>query len=277
MKLGLIGYPIKHSLSPWIHKQFLQQINQKGQYKLYETSDIELPETIEKIKQDDLRGYNVTVPYKQAIIPYLDELDIYAEKIGAVNTVVCDNGKWIGYNTDGLGYIQAVKADYPELFTGKKNVLVIGAGGAARGIFYALCQESFERVDIANRTIEKAMTLKSLNQTKQVKTNCVTFEEAEKNIDNYHLIIQTTSVGMNEDVAILSLDNLLHETVVSDIVYQPLLTTFLREARDQGAKIHQGHTMLLNQAKLAFQKWTGKKVSVNPLRYNLEQQLKKDE
>ncbi|MFB1050744.1 shikimate dehydrogenase [Paraliobacillus sp. JSM ZJ581] len=277
MKLGLIGYPIKHSLSPWIHTRFLQQIHQEGQYELYETTEDKLSQTVKEIKEASLSGFNVTVPYKQAIIPYLDELDVYAKQIGAVNTVVHKDGKWVGYNTDGLGYIRAVKDQYPALFSEQSNALVIGAGGAARGIFYTLCQEGFQQVDIANRTIEKAIALKSLNQTKQVETKCLTFEEAEKNINNYDLIIQTTSVGMNEDIAVLSLDNLTKETVVSDIVYQPLCTTFLQQAKVKGAKIHLGHTMLIYQAKLAFEKWSGKNVTVASLINDLEKRLIKDE
>ncbi|WP_182200516.1 shikimate dehydrogenase [Paraliobacillus salinarum] len=272
MKLGLIGYPIQHSLSPWIHKHFLEQINQEGQYQLYETSGDKFSEVVEEMKCGGLKGFNVTVPYKQTIIPYLDELDSYAKQIGAVNTVVFENNKWIGYNTDGLGYVQAVKDQYPGLFTGDKKVLILGAGGAARGIFYALCQQDFQKIDIANRTMEKAIALKDLNQREEIETDCFTFAEAEIKVNNYDLIVQTTSVGTNEDLSVLSLEKLTDTSVVSDIVYQPLTTTFLQQAKDKGARIHRGHTMLLYQAKLAFQKWSGQTVTVTELMKELEKQ-----
>ncbi|GAA5415577.1 Shikimate dehydrogenase (NADP(+)) [Paraliobacillus ryukyuensis] len=277
MKLGLVGNPIKHSLSPWIHKQFLQQVKQQGDYHLFETEENQFIATVAQLKQKKLTGFNITVPFKQKIIAHLDGLDANAEQIGAVNTVVNENGRWIGYNTDGLGYLEALMDAYSFLFSdNQKRVLVIGAGGAARGIFYTLCQHKFQTVDIANRTMNKAMELKLLNKSKVTKTTCLSFEEAEKQLGQYDLIVQTTSVGMNEDKKVLALDQLTKDTVVSDIVYQPLITTFLAEAQKRGAYIHQGHMMLLYQAKLAFQNWTNREVNVSPLLEDFEQQIKKD-
>lgn len=280
MKLGLIGNPIKHSLSPWIHQQFFKQIDDvDGTYLLFETKKEQLSETLEKLKRNKIDGFNITVPYKQSIIRYLDELDTYAAKIGAVNTVVSKNGKWIGYNTDGIGYVTALRSQFPALFTGDKRVLILGAGGAARGIFYALCKSSFDTVDIANRTVVKATDLLSLNITDTVESHALTFQEAENHIQHYDCIIQTTSVGMKPEVEeqIISLVNLQKDTVVSDIVYQPLMTRFLLEAKEKGASVHQGHTMLLNQAKLAFELWSGCKVTVDPLLSGLEDILKGNE
>ncbi|WP_112181422.1 MULTISPECIES: shikimate dehydrogenase [Paraliobacillus] len=279
MKLGLIGYPIKHSLSPWIHQQFLQQIDRDGTYLLYETERENFRETVEKLKEDKLDGFNVTVPYKQSIMKYLDEVDTYAALIGAVNTVVFKNGKWVGYNTDGAGYLTAMQSQFPMLFSGDKRVLVLGAGGAARGIFYALCGASFETVDIANRTLKKATDLLPLNRTDKVNSRALSFQEAEKHVQDYDLIIQTTSVGMKPvtQEQIISLEYVNNDTVVSDIVYQPLMTQFLLEAQHKGASIHQGHMMLLYQAKLAFQLWSGKEVTIEPLLSGLEDILKGNE
>lgn len=279
MKLGLIGYPIKHSLSPWIHQQFLRQIDRNGTYLIYETKREQFQETIKKMKEDKLDGFNVTVPYKQTIMNYLDELDPYAAEIGAVNTVVIQNGKWIGYNTDGTGYLTAIESQFPMLFNGEKRVLILGAGGAARGIFYALCRASFHTVDIANRTIEKATDLLPLNITDKVNSRALSFQEAEESVQDYNLIIQTTSVGMKPAVKeqIISLQYVNRDTVVSDIVYQPLMTQFLIEADHMGASIHQGHTMLLYQAKLAFQLWSKREVTIEPLLTGLEDILKGNE
>src|SRR5690625_2467600 len=121
-QLGLIGYPIKHSLSPWIHEQFLKKANLSGRYTLFEIGPNEsFAQVMEELKRKELDGFNVTVPYKQTIIPYLDEIDTEAESIGAVNTVLNDNGRWIGYNTDGKGYLRALENKFPKLLADKTN------------------------------------------------------------------------------------------------------------------------------------------------------------
>ncbi|GGM31024.1 shikimate dehydrogenase (NADP(+)) [Paraliobacillus quinghaiensis] len=279
MKLGLIGQPIKHSLSPLIHQQFLLQVNDVGSYQLYETNKEELPNILESLKEDKVNGFNVTVPYKEDILHYLDALDPYAEQIGAVNTVLNQDGNWIGYNTDGIGYVTAIKSQFPQLFTGDKRVLILGAGGAARGIYYAICQERFQKVDIANRTIDKAKGILALNHQHIVKSSAISFKEAEEKLGNYDLVIQTTSVGMKPETneQIISLKNLKPNAVASDIVYQPLYTQFLTEAKQQGAYVHLGHTMLLYQAKVAFELWSGQEVSAEKVLPKLEEILKKDE
>lgn len=262
MRLGLIGHPIGHSLSPWIHQQFLTETSIKGTYQLFEVAEKFVSEQIEQLKIMKLDGFNVTVPYKQTIIPFLDELDFHAKQIGAVNTVVRKDGKWIGYNTDGVGYVTALKSSYPDLFNGHKHVLVLGAGGASRGIFHALCQEKFETVDLANRTIAKATNLLTLNQTEQIKSCAYSFAQAEENLMHYDLIIQTTTVGMkpNVDEQVISMQRVKKDAIVSDIVYQPFMTRLLHDAKEHGATIHHGHEMLFYQAKLSFELWSGQVV-----------------
>ncbi|MRH43053.1 shikimate dehydrogenase [Aquibacillus halophilus] len=278
LKLGLIGYPINHSLSPWIHNEFMQRLGIEGEYLLYEVPEANLGTMINHIKEMKLNGFNVTVPYKQAIIPYLDFLDSDAEKIGAVNTVVNENGKWKGYNTDGQGYIRSVKMSFPDLFGASKKVLLLGAGGAARGIYRALTHEPFERIDIANRTGERARSLLDVKEDR-VETSILSFQEAEQQLFNYDFIVQTTSVGMKPNVAdqVISLENLKENTVVSDIIYQPILTSFLKNAQRQNGRTHLGHAMLLYQAQLAFQIWTGKTVPLDRTLSKLEQRLRGNE
>lgn len=274
-QLGLIGYPIQHSLSPWIHGEFLDKANLQGNYKIMEIDiNDSFAEKIEQIKNEGIMGFNVTVPYKQTIIPFLDELDDTAEQIGAVNTVVHQEGKWIGYNTDGIGYVRALEHAYPELFQNKskKKVLILGAGGAARGIYHAVLISGYMQIDIANRTKESAEKIALLNKSK-AKTSILTLVEAEQRLANYDLIIQTTSVGMkpNTDQTIISLENVNPAAVVSDIVYQPIKTSFLQEAEQRGASIHFGHTMLLYQAQFAFEIWTKENVSTD----QMDEELKK--
>ncbi|SET62068.1 shikimate dehydrogenase [Oceanobacillus limi] len=262
-RLGLIGFPISHSLSPWIHNMFLKNADQQGTYKTFEIIPEEFESTLNDIrKEEELDGFNVTIPFKQKIIPYLDEIDQYASAVGAVNTVKNINGKWVGYNTDGLGYIQSLKEKFPQLFRNKGiRVALVGAGGAARGIYFALMTNGFRRIDVGNRTLEHAMDLNLLS-TPETITNIISLHELEKVITDYDLIIQTTNVGMkpNSDSSILSFSKLRHSQVVSDIVYQPLKTQLLRQAEEKGASILCGHSMLIYQAKAAFEIWTGREV-----------------
>lgn len=275
LSLGLIGNPIGHSLSPWIHGQFMDKLRIDGEYRLYETKKEKLGETVQLLRDSNLDGFNVTVPYKQDIISFLDELDSDAEKIGAVNTVVNLNGRWKGYNTDGQGYVRSVKTDYPDIFTPSSKVLILGAGGASRGIYRALVQENFSTIDIANRTVEKANAFLDLKED-HIKTDILTFKDAETALSQYDYLVQTTSVGMKPKIneQVVSLNNLKEGAVISDIVYQPLITSFLANGLEKGGRIHQGHAMLLYQAELAFEIWTNKSVPLEDLLNKLELRLK---
>lgn len=263
-QLGLIGYPIKHSLSPWIHETFLEKTNLKGTYSIIEIEERSFAEEIEKLKKRDIDGFNVTVPYKEKIIPFLDEIDPQASAIGAVNTVQNKDGKWIGYNTDGIGYMRSLISKYPELKKDKNiAILLLGAGGAAKGILHALVENGYTNITIANRSLDRASELAKANGQIEI----LPLNDAEANLAAYSLIIQTTSVGMkpNVDRSIISLANVRKGAIVSDIVYQPLVTNFLKEASFHGARIHFGHTMLLYQAQYAFEIWTGIKPEIGTM------------
>lgn len=269
---GLIGYPIKHSLSPWIHNQFMKQLNIEGTYQLFEIEREDLfAEKIKRLKEIEVDGFNVTVPYKEKILPYLDEIDEQAKEVGAVNTVLCKNDSWIGYNTDGVGYMRALLNDYPHLEK-HSRILLIGAGGAAKGILHALLQHGFKQITITNRTIVRAEELAAVHSMIATKT----LKEVESNLHSYDVIIQTTSVGMkpNETKSPITLQHVNKQAIVSDIVYQPLKTTLLQEAEKNNLSIHLGHTMLLYQAQYAFEIWTGQRPEVAPLIDPLENILK---
>lgn len=274
-RFGLIGYPVRQSFSPWIHEEFFKRTNQSGMYTLHELN----PETTSfkdelDILKKELHGFNVTLPYKQVIIPYLDELDPAAQSIGAVNTVVEQNGQWKGYNTDGMGYIKSLKNDYPHLFSNRPlKTLIIGAGGAARGIYDALINNGFTYIDIANRTLEHGEQVAKLGGN-NCSTNVFALTSLQDTIETYDLIIQTTSVGMvpNKDV-IFPLRKVKEGCVVSDIVYQPIKTLFLQQAKASGACIHFGHKMLLYQAERAFHLWTNKEVVLTNMEHDLKELL----
>ena len=259
LKLKLIGYPIKHSLSPWIQTSFLERSGLEGSYRLHEIASKEIfGEEMKKLREEEVNGFNITVPYKQTIIPYLDRIDITAERVGAVNTVSLEGNEWVGYNTDGIGYVQALRDKFPDM---DRNIdvpiLILGAGGAARGIFHGLTQAGYTNLTLANRTKSKCEDI-----MKGTSASVITLAEAEKNIAAYDVIIQTSSVGMEEAKQIVDLSNLKAGTIVSDIVYQPLVTQFLKQAAEKGGRIHYGHTMLLYQAQKAFEIWTNKNVDV---------------
>lgn len=258
LQLGLIGFPIKHSLSPWIHEQFLQRTKLSGVYDIIEIdTNASFSDAMEKLKNSQINGFNVTVPYKEKIIPYLDAIDEQAEKIGAVNTVKCESGKWTGYNTDGAGYVRSLWSKYPHLQEEKaSNILLLGAGGAAKGIYHALLYHGYRNIVIANRTIDKAEAI--ISNTNEGKV--ATLDKVANDLHDYDVIIQTTSVGMRPNIAqsVIPLRHLHKDVIVSDIVYQPLKTNILQEAENLGAHIHFGHTMLLYQAQYAFEIWTGK-------------------
>ncbi len=272
LKLGLIGHPVEHSLSPWIHTQFMEQAGIEGEYKLYPIEPDVFDEKITALLQSGIDGFNITVPYKQRIISFLDELDPDAAKIGAVNTAVRKNGKWIGYNTDGSGYVRALEQLIPAQES--LHVLMLGAGGAARGIYRALVANGYRYVDIANRTVSKAEQLLQLQEPETI-TEVLSYEEAQKKLESYDIIIHTSSVGMSphDHEQIISLANLKPNAVVSDIVYKPIETMLLRSAKQQAATIHHGHSMLLYQAQYAFEIWSGQQVIIGDLLNQLEQRL----
>ncbi|GIO19731.1 shikimate dehydrogenase [Oceanobacillus oncorhynchi subsp. incaldanensis] len=273
LKLKLIGYPIKHSLSPWIQTSFLERSGLEGSYRLHEIASKEIfGEEMKKLREEEVNGFNITVPYKQTIIPYLDRIDITAERVGAVNTVSLEGNEWVGYNTDGIGYVQALRDKFPDM---DRNIdvpiLILGAGGAARGIFHGLIQAGYTNLTLANRTKSKCEDI-----MKGTSASVITLAEAEKNIAAYDVIIQTSSVGMEEAKQIVDLSNLKAGTIVSDIVYQPLVTQFLKQAAEKGGRIHYGHTMLLYQAQKAFEIWTNKNVDVTGMDEEMITKIKGD-
>lgn len=267
---GLIGYPIKHSLSPYIHEQFLERSGLKGNYSIIEIDPkADFNQSVAALKEMNLDGFNITAPFKQTIIEYLDEIDQSAANINAVNTVLSVDNRWIGYNTDGIGYALSLEDKYPYIKNDKSlEILILGAGGAAKGIYHGLKSRGYHSISIANRTLNKAEAIASGNYV-------LTLDDAEKKLDGFDIVIQTTSVGMKPDTEnqILSLKNIKQDTIVSDIVYQPIKTQFLKEAEKYGAKIHYGHTMLLYQAKYAFEIWTNKEPDIRDLDASLESKL----
>ncbi|MEK4486541.1 shikimate dehydrogenase [Psychrobacillus sp. FSL H8-0484] len=246
---AVIGNPIAHSLSPYMHDTWLQELEMEATYIPIHVEEGKLEEAVQALKLLGCSGWNVTVPYKEAIIPFLDEIDESAKHIGAVNTVVKTvDGKFVGYNTDGFGFIQSlgpIKAD--------DRILMLGAGGAARGIVHAFKQRGFKNIAIANRTYANAEKLVEDLQIGQA----LTLQEAEDNLELFDIIVQTTSLGMksNSTTLPIKLNKIKEDAIVADIVYNPLVTPFLEEAEKYNVRTINGLGMLVHQGALAFSYW----------------------
>ncbi len=269
---GVIGDPIAHSMSPLMHNDLFQNYSMDAHYFPFHVKKENLLDAINGLKSLGVCGFNITVPHKVAIIPLLDQIDPLANAIGAVNTVVNVDGKLVGYNTDGNGYVRGLTEQITNLQD--QAVLMIGSGGAARALFFSLAKAGVKRLDICNRTKEKASTLIE-ECPYHVNSSAYEMKEAEEQLGEYDVIIQTTTIGMSphdEDVP-LSLEHLKAGTFVSDIIYNPLETAFLREAKKKGAMIQNGLDMFVFQGALAFEIWTGIFPDTDRMKNIVEMQL----
>lgn len=264
---GVFGDPIRHSKSPIMLNRAFEVTGINAAYGAFHIVPGTLKDAVAGIRALQFRGVNVTVPYKVEVMDYLDAIDEGARIIGAVNTIVNDNGKLTGYNTDGIGYIRSLKEETGIDLRGRK-VLMLGAGGAARGVGYAIAQEGAAHIYIANRTKEKAQELAdSMSEFSSVSGHGL--DEVASLAGEAALIVNNTSLGMHPNVEDVPMDVSLigSGTVVSDLIYNPLLTKFLRDARDlRGAKIHSGLGMFIYQGAYAFEYWTGQPAPIEAMR-----------
>lgn len=259
-----IGYPIKKSLSPVIHNAGYKMlgIDDRFQYTTKEVLTEQLESFLKEAKDGNIKGISVTMPHKEEAMKYLDEIDPVAEEIGAVNTVVNDNGKLIGYNTDWIGAVKALKS-VTEV-SGKK-VALVGAGGAAKAIAYGIVKEG-GKLKVYNRTVEKA---KEIAEKFNAEFESIDNLEEIKNMD---IIINSTSVGMGEDVnSPIPKVYLNNEQVIFDIVYSPMETKLIQDAKKVGAKVVYGYLLLLYQAAAQFELYTGQKAPVQEMKKALEE------
>ncbi|TDF96784.1 shikimate dehydrogenase [Paenibacillus piri] len=254
---AVFGDPIRHSKSPIMLNRAFEETGINAAYAAFHILPGQLKDAVNGIRAMQFRGVNVTIPHKLEVMDYLDEIDEGARIIGAVNTIVNDNGRLIGYNTDGIGYVRSLKEETGIELSGKK-VLMIGAGGAARGVGYALAKEGASHIYIANRTRGKADEL-ARNMSEFTSASGLGLDEIAGVIGEVSLIVNNTSLGMhpNEDGVPMDTSLIGDRLVVSDLVYNPIITRFLRESEARGAKIHSGLGMFIYQGAYAFEYWTG--------------------
>ena len=294
IRLGLIGYPLGHSLSPRIHRAALPSCGLEGDYSLFPIPPEDkqsLGELLGRVRSGEIQGLNVTIPHKQNVIPFLDELTPTANSIGAVNTIYLHDHKLVGDNTDAPGFL----IDLKRLLTtgtrtpwhcppgqvcpggrrqgkhGALEALVLGAGGAARAIVYALVSDGWNVMIAARRAEQANEVAKQFQNVKIMELNVQTFQRL-----NIQLIVNATPVGMAPNIHQSPWPENLPfpmNAPIYDLVYNPSETKLVKDARAQGLRAATGLGMLIEQAALAFQIWTGHDPSREILRTSLEQSL----
>ena len=258
---AVVANPIKHSISPFIHNSAFQATETNGVYLAWEVKATDLSETVANIRRYRMFGINLSMPYKEQVIPYLDQLSEEARLIGAVNTVVNQEGTLIGYNTDGKGFFKSL----PSFEISGKRMILLGAGGAAKSILTQAILDGASQVSVFVRSTSMEKTkayLETLQSETGFRVDLYALEEhsvLQERITASDLLVNATSVGMDGKSSPVPENLLLPENLlVADIIYQPFETPFLQWAKSQGNVAVNGLGMLLYQAAEAFKLWTGK-------------------
>jgi shikimate dehydrogenase len=262
IKLGLIGYPVSHSLSPKIQNAALKASGLEGEYSLYPIApdDMQgLKELLDRVRSGEMTGFNVTIPHKQNVIQFMDELTSTAKAIGSVNIIYLRGNKLIGDNTDAQGFLIDLKkfVNTETSKHGNKNALVLGAGGSARSVVYALLNDGWN-VTIAARRIEQAQQLATSFTQYAIRIAGL----ADLQPSTFDVIVNTTPLGMTPNINASPLPEnivLSKDTMIYDLVYNPRETKLVRDAHAQGLQATTGLGMLIEQAALGFELWTGHK------------------
>ena len=265
---AVVANPIKHSISPFIHNSAFEATNTNGVYLAWEVDEAELAETVANIRRYQMYGINLSMPYKEQVIPYLDQLSEEACLIGAVNTVVNREGTLIGYNTDGKGFFKSL----PSFKISRKRMVLLGAGGAAKAILAQAILDGVSQISVFVRSSSIVKTrpyLEKLQHETGFRVDLFALEDAQElqeNITQADLLVNATSVGMDGSSQLIPTSIVLPEKLlVADVIYQPFETPFLKWARNQGNQSINGLGMLLYQAAEAFQLWTDKEMPTDQI------------
>lgn len=273
--LGVMGHPIAHSFSPAIHNAALNYAGLDYAYLPLDVPKESLTSTIKWIRTLNFRGFNVTIPHKNKILPLLDEVSEEAKKVGAVNTVIRERGKLIGYNTDIVGFVAGLKE--AGFNADGKNALIIGAGGAARAVISGLAAEKIKNIAIAARNIEKAEILANDFKTSaNIFCHDLASEDYKKEQARADIVVNTTPLGMYPNIdAMPPVDFLIlkNDALIYDIIYTPEETKLLSEAKKRNLKTQNGETMLVEQGAAAFRLWTGEEPNIELMKKTLKESL----
>ena len=275
MICGVIGDPIEHTLSPVMHNAAFNELRLDFIYVAFRVKKEELGNAMGGMRSLGIHGLNVTMPHKNAVINYLDKIDQAAKFIGAVNTILNNEGKLIGFNTDGVGALNALRENGVSL-NGKK-LLLLGAGGAAKAIAFQTAQE-VQELTILNRTAEKAKKLAEVLHRKfdkKIRGNTFSANLMKEELKDSDILINATSVGMhpNIDRSLVDPEWLRPDLCVMDIVYDPLETRLLKDAKSVGAKVIGGVEMLIYQGAASFEVWTNHPAPIHVMRHAVLNEL----
>ncbi len=276
--LGLIGYPVAHSLSPGMHRAAFDALGIEAHYELWETQPGGLAQRIASLRFAGILGANVTIPYKEHVVSLIDECDPLAARIGAVNTIVNRGGRLIGYNTDAPGFTRAL-AEFAAFDCPGKKVVILGTGGAARAAAVGLLENEVGELMLLGRNEKHLHTLLQHLRTLTAKMHGITricgallgSPESSRFLATADLIVNATPVGLKTDDITLLLDvNMLPTTaLVMDMIFNPPLTPLLYAARAHGCQVLNGLSMLLYQGALAFELWTNRPAPIEVMRESL--------
>lgn len=266
---AVIGDPIEHSLSPGMHNAGYAAFGIDAEYQRFHVAPRDLAVAVEGLIALGFSGWNVTLPHKEHIIPLLDTLTPEAKRAGAVNTVKIHEGQRIGHNTDGDGFVRSLEGELNG-FSGKKAVL-LGAGGAAKGIALALAAQGMQ-IHILNRTPEKATALVQVLQREGATATSGEFAPGDW-LEDVDLLVQTTSAGLHREPFPFSVQGISEQALVVDIIFNPSETAFLHEAKKQGCRTLNGLGMLLYQGAYAWEFWLGGQAPIEAMRQALKDQL----
>ena len=265
---AVVANPIKHSISPFIHNSAFEATNTNGVYLAWEVDATELAETVANIRRYQMFGINLSMPYKEQVIPYLDQLSAEACLIGAVNTVVNREGTLIGYNTDGKGFFKSL----PSFKISRKRLVLLGAGGAAKAILAQAILDGVSQISVFVRSSSMEKTrpyLEKIQNATGFRVDLFALEDVQDlqdSITKADLLVNATSVGMDGTSQPIPTSIVLPEKLmVADVIYQPFETPFLKWARNQGNQSINGLGMLLYQAAEAFELWTGKEMPTDQI------------
>ncbi|MEC7150420.1 MAG: shikimate dehydrogenase [Pseudomonadota bacterium] len=254
-KFGIIGNPIKHSLSPVLHNYWFEKYSIDANYSLINIEESELPEIVKKIKDKTLDGINITLPYKQKIVPFLDVLVNDAQITSSVNTLYLSDGTITGDNTDVFGLQAAYLKEVDKAST--KKALVIGAGGVSPSVILSLQKSGVKQISVVNRTIEKCFFLKK----KFKSLDIVEWNNLQQEINNYEIIINATSLGLkNGEDFNFNFDSNKEDLIYIDTIYNPIETKTLKHLKEKGKKVFNGLEMFIYQGQKAFYLWN----KINP-------------
>ncbi len=279
---AVVAKPIKHSISPFIHNLSFENTGINGVYLAWEIAEEDLAVTMENVKRYDMFGLNISMPYKQAVIPYLDQLTKSAQLIGAVNTIIPREGQLIGHNTDGIGFFKSLDKLAGFQVQGKV-MTVLGGGGAATAIIAQAALDGAAKIFVFSRSqsIERhTATAQKISKETQVPIEVLPLEDSsllQEKIFQSRLLVNGTSVGMDGKSLVVDEETILPQNLlVVDVIYQPFETPFINFAKQQGATTVNGLGMLLFQAAEAFQIWTGKEMPTDYIWEKLVQKYQLD-